>query len=151
MRNSDSCIFYVARADKGSLQVVDGTVREWFVWSVNIVVYLVNHWHTETFVSDKQLQKTSSSGRQRSGKPPVREVPVEATHVSSVRSADKSAYRWTYHLPNGKTAVHKMWEKCLFFTGFKLRTHASQVIIANMTLLRMSSMRLTMLSSSHCT
>ena len=28
IRNSDSCIIYVARAEKGSLQVVDGTVRE---------------------------------------------------------------------------------------------------------------------------
>jgi len=28
MRNSDSCIIYVARAEKGSLQGVDGTIRE---------------------------------------------------------------------------------------------------------------------------
>ena len=28
MQYSDSCIIYVARAEKGSLQVVDGTIRE---------------------------------------------------------------------------------------------------------------------------
>ena len=27
MRNSDSCIIYVASTEKGSLQVVDGTLR----------------------------------------------------------------------------------------------------------------------------
>jgi hypothetical protein len=43
--------------------------------------------------SEPRYRRLSSSGRQRSGKPPVREVSVEATHVGSARSADKSAYR----------------------------------------------------------